>query len=259
MSRLLVIPAAGLGSRLGAGVPKILVQVAGATMLDRLLSLYRNAVDHVVLVINPAFESVIRPHIQNSPDAARVSCVSQSEPTGMLDAILLGLPIAAQVKPTNVWITWCDQVAVHARTIERLAERTSSGTQSALVLPTVVQPHPYIHLQRDERGRIIRVLHRREGDEMPEIGESDMGVFALSPTTYFDRLPAYGRSVEVGRATGERNFLPFIPWLARTDAIETFPAENPMEAVGINTPEELATVERYLRTLSAEASRRRKP
>ena len=80
---------------------------------------------------------------------------------------------------------------------------------------------------------------------MPETGESDMGLFALSSATYFDRLPAYAHNVEVGRATGERNFLPFIPWLARTETVTTFPAEDPIEAVGINTPQELALVEQY--------------
>ncbi len=81
---------------------------------------------------------------------------------------------------------------------------------------------------------------------MPQTGESDMGLFALSAPTFCERLPAYAESVEPGHATRERNFLPFIPWLARTETIETFPAENPMEAVGINTPDELAVVERYL-------------
>jgi len=79
-----------------------------------------------------------------------------------------------------------------------------------------------------------------------------MGLFALSSASYSDRLPQYARSVEIGRATGERNFLPFIPWLARTETVTTFPAESAMEAVGVNTPEELALVEQYLRTLSPE-------
>jgi choline kinase len=54
MSRLLIIPAAGAGSRLGADVPKVLVPVAGMTMLERLLNLYRAWVRHVILVVNPA-------------------------------------------------------------------------------------------------------------------------------------------------------------------------------------------------------------
>jgi len=47
-------------------------------------------------------------------------------------------------------------------------------------------------------------------------------------------------------AAGERNFLPFIPWIARTETVTTFAAHDPMEAVGVNTPDELVKVERYL-------------
>jgi len=249
MSRLLIIPAAGIGSRLGADVPKVLVRVAGMTMLERLLMLYRPWVDHVLLVLNPASEDVVRRHIEGSVDPPRIICVQQPKPTGMLDAILMGSTLAKPLAPSSVWVTWCDQVAVHPRTIERLAQRTAAS-QDALVMPTVRQPRPYIHFARDSSRRIVRVLHRREGDEMPEVGESDMGLFALSPAAYFDRLPVYAKEVEIGRATGERNFLPFIPWLARTESVVTFPAEHAMEAVGINTPQDLTAVEQYLSSSS---------
>jgi bifunctional N-acetylglucosamine-1-phosphate-uridyltransferase/glucosamine-1-phosphate-acetyltransferase GlmU-like protein len=220
-------------------------------MLDRLLALYRGFVDRVVVVVSPAFSDQVQDHIAHRPDANRIHCVDQASPTGMLDAILLATPVAAELNPSGIWVTWCDQVAVHPKTIARLAGLTSR-TDDALVMPTVRQQPPYIHLERDASGRIVRVLHRREGDIMPDVGESDMGLFALSSASYSDRLPQYARSVEIGRATGERNFLPFIPWLARTETVTTFPAESAMEAVGVNTPEELALVEQYLRTLSPE-------
>jgi bifunctional UDP-N-acetylglucosamine pyrophosphorylase/glucosamine-1-phosphate N-acetyltransferase len=245
MSRLLVIPAAGLGSRLGASVPKVLVRVAGETMLDRLLALYRGSVDRVAVVVNPAFAGQVRDHIAHRPDANRIDCVEQPSPTGMLDAILLARPVAAEHAPSSIWVTWCDQIAVHPKTIARL-EALTARRDEGLVMPTVRQDRPYIHLERDTTGRIVRVLHRREGDVMPDVGESDMGLFALSAATYSERLTQYAHSVEIGSATGERNFLPFIPWLARTETVTTFPAENPMEAVGVNTPEDLAVVERYL-------------
>ena len=131
------------------------------------------------------------------------------------------------------------------KTVERLAERTT-GRSVALVVPTVISAEPYIHLERDEARRFVRVLHRREGDEMPSIGESDIGLFALSGQAFRVWLPQYAAEVETGRATGERNFLPFIPWVNARADVESFLAEDPMEAIGINTPEDLARVESYL-------------
>jgi bifunctional UDP-N-acetylglucosamine pyrophosphorylase / glucosamine-1-phosphate N-acetyltransferase len=246
MTRLLVIPAAGLGSRLGASVPKVLVPVGGVPMLDRLLALYRSAVDRVAVVAGPSFEVEVKRHVAGRPDRDRIDCLVQPSPTGMLDAILLAMPIVERHGPSGVWVTWCDQVAVHPRTIERLVALTGGPRPDGLVMPTVTRPDPYIHFARDAAGRITRVLHRREGDTMPSTGESDMGLFAMSAAAYGERLPAYARDAAIGSTTGERNFLPFIPWLARTDRVTTFPCEDPMEAVGINTPEELALVEKYL-------------
>ena len=246
-SRLLVVPAAGLGSRLGLGIPKLLVPVAGVPMIDRILALYADRVTRVVVVVNPAFAADVRRHLASRDRAVTIDCVEQTRPTGMLDAILLAAPSVARSAPVSVWITWCDQVAVHGLTIEKLSKRTTYAPYPTIVMPTVIREHPYIHFDRDTSGRIIRVLHRREGDRMPQTGESDIGVFALSPLAYNELLPQYARDVGVGGATGERNFLPFIPWVAREHDVATFPCTDPMEAVGVNTPEELKQVEEYLK------------
>ncbi len=244
MAPALIIPAAGIGSRLGATLPKVLVPVAGVPMLDRLLDLYSHAVEHVVVVVGPGFHADVEQHLAGR---TAIECVVQHAPTGMLDAILLATPVIKRVTPSSVWVTWCDQVAVHPRTIARLQSLTSDLGLEELVFPTVTGPNPYIHFERDAAGRIVRVLHRREGDEMPAEGESDMGLFAMSADAYLHSLPRYAAEVEMGKATGERNFLPFIPWLARRGGVTTFPATNPMEAIGVNTVEELEIVERYLR------------
>ena len=97
-------------------------------------------------------------------------------------------------------------------------------------MPTVTRADPYIHLLRDEAGRIVRILHRREGDAMPESGESDMGVFALPYRSFNRLLPQYAAHVSPGSATGERNFLPFIAWANREHDVVTFPAVDAMEA-----------------------------
>ena len=114
-------------------------------------------------------------------------------------------------------------------------------------MPTVTRPIPYIHLQRDGAGRIVEILHRREGDAMPEEGESDMGLFALAVgRASRELLPRYAREVALGSTTGERNFLPFIAWASAEHEVVTFPSIDAMEAVGVNTPEELQAVEAYL-------------
>jgi bifunctional UDP-N-acetylglucosamine pyrophosphorylase/glucosamine-1-phosphate N-acetyltransferase len=243
--RILLVPAAGLGSRLGAAVPKLLVPVAGLPMIDRIAALYREYVREIVLIVHPSFETAVRAHV--STWQTPVGCAVQERRTGMLDAIMLARELVGAAAGEAVWITWCDQVAVHPLTVRRLAETTAAHPTAALVMPTVSKRAPYIHLSRGPTGRIEQVLQRREGDAMPEFGESDMGLFALTPFAYAELLPQYAREAPAGRSTAERNFLPFIPWLAAADhEVITFPPVEEIEAVGVNTPEELASVENYL-------------
>jgi bifunctional N-acetylglucosamine-1-phosphate-uridyltransferase/glucosamine-1-phosphate-acetyltransferase GlmU-like protein len=249
MDRLLIIPAAGLGSRLGAHTPKLLAAVNGRSMLDHLLTLYAPAVDRVALVVHPATRSTVVQALRGWTHP--VDLFVQEQPTGMLDAILLARPAVEAGRPRRVWITWCDQVAIHPRTVAGLAE---ADAEAPLVsLPTCTGPFPYVHFARDASGRIVRVLHRREGDPMPEVGESDAGLFSLSQAAYLDLLGRFAAAPGTGSATGERNFLPFIPWAAARGVVVTFPCTEAAEAIGVNTPEDLAAAERTLQRRAAEA------
>jgi len=81
---------------------------------------------------------------------------------------------------------------------------------------------------------------------MPAAGESDMGLFALPSPSFANLLPRYSEAMTRGSSTGERNFLPFIAWANAGYDVVTFPAHDEMEAVGVNTPDDLQTVEQYL-------------
>ena len=244
MPRLLIIPAAGRGSRLGASTPKPLVHVNGRPMLDHLADLYRPFVDHLVVIAHPSFAADI---VTWGTPRGGVSVVLQVEPTGMLDAIMAAAPVVSARRPDAVWITWADQVGVLPATVRRLADVEAGPPAPALALPTVERRNPYIHFARDPAGRLNRLLQRREGDAMPEVGESDMGLFAMPRATFEEDLEDYARDVPPGSATGERNFVPFVPWLAQRKVVATFPCSDPMEAVGINTPDDLRQVEAWIR------------
>lgn len=212
-------------------------------MVDWIIDLYRRHVDRIILVVNPVFVTGAR---ARDTGGVPLDVVVQPAPTGMLDAVLLA---GAQMRPAgigHVWVTWCDQVGVRPETVERLATASDDHPEAPVVMPTISRRDPYIHLERDAGGRISRVLHRREGDTMPDIGEGDAGLFSFSGDAFFRRLPEYAAQVARGASTGERNLLPFIPWVARTGDVITFPCIEEFESMGINTPEELRAMEAHL-------------
>lgn len=240
MKRLLIIPAAGRGSRLGSAKPKILTRVSGRPMLDHLERLYRRAVDEAVVVAHPSFAGAVQARLDAFGVRARV--VEQREPTGMLDAILLARPVVLAAQPDRVWITWCDQIAIRPETVQRLRELEERDPDADIIMPTSCSKDPYTHLAFDQYGRVSACLQRREGDTMPAQGESDAGLFSLSRRAFLEDLQWFAAEHDTGRATAERNFVPFV--VGRK--VVTFPV-TPVEATGINTPDDLARVQAHLR------------
>jgi dTDP-glucose pyrophosphorylase len=245
MKRLMIIPAAGRGSRLNSDIPKVLFPVNGKPMIDYLFALYAPLVDKFILVVQPSFEDEVRSHCANFP--FDIEYALQAEPTGMLDAILIPEERVRQYQPTNVWVTWCDQIAVRPETIRRLSDCVERSPETALVFPTITRSNPYIHLVRNQHGQITEIEHQREGDMMPEVGEGDMGLFSLSGPAYLNLLTAFAREIETGAVTRERNFLPFIPWLRGQAEVKTFTGQAEIEAVGINDMSDMRLMEKHLR------------
>jgi bifunctional UDP-N-acetylglucosamine pyrophosphorylase / glucosamine-1-phosphate N-acetyltransferase len=245
MTRTLVVPAAGRGSRLQSPLPKLLTPVLGRPMIDHVLERHAPFCGTAVLVVHPAARADVERHV-SAAGLRHVQVVEQARPTGMLDAVLAAAGAVARLGADRVWITWCDQVAISAATVARLDALDREADAPALALPTVPTASPYIHFDRDAAEQITGVRQRREGDRMPARGESDAGLFSLSASAFRELLPAYAAEAAPGRQTGERNFLPFVPWLAARARVASFPLADPIEAIGINTPEDLARIARHL-------------
>src|SRR5229473_6521791 len=141
---ILIIPAAGAGSRLQTTIPKFLVPVNGRPMIDWLLDLHRPYVSHIVLIVSPAAADAARRRAAASDVMMDVEV--QERPTGMLDAVQLAYERVRQSAARRVWITWCDQVAIHPRTIARLSELSTVHTEAPIVMPIAYRKNPYIHL-----------------------------------------------------------------------------------------------------------------
>ena len=239
-----VIAAAGRGSRLGFDLPKILFPVAGRTILEWLLRLLLPYCETVVAVVSPDGRMVIESELERLAPG-RYKIAVQETPTGMGDAVAIG---AAQVTSAHTAVIWGDQVAILPASVAAVLRLHQGPLNPDLTIPLVVRPMPYIHFDR-EKGRIERLLQAREGDRMPETGESDTGFFCFKTQVLRELLSKLKATPEaMGAKTAEFNLLPVVPYASRNgyEVLTPFIMEIE-ETVGINSAADAERIEPFLR------------
>ncbi len=234
-----VIPAAGRGSRLGLDCPKILVPIEdNLTVWDVLRNSLLPVSERLHIVLAPSAMAQFRDAIANESLASkeRVTTSEQATPLGMGDAIFGARAFWSDFDA--ILIVWGDQVNLSQATLERVAELCTAD--KTMVLPLVECRKPYV--QYDMENRVLtQVRQSREGDVMDEVGMSDVGVFALSVKGLFDCWQLFLKNSAAGAQTNEVNFLPFLPFLSEKCGwtLRTVTVADPIEALGINTPDDL--------------------
>jgi HAD superfamily hydrolase (TIGR01509 family) len=238
-----LVPAAGRGSRLGYHLPKILFPVAGRPCLDWLLDIFAAKCAKLVFVLSPeGAPDVIAALEQRIP--GRYQTVLQVNPTGMGDAVRLGL--SAVVTP-QVAVAWGDQVALQHSSVDLCLRLHQGPLQPGATAPTVLRDAPYIHFERDSEGRVSSVRQAREGDPMPQRGESDTGFFCFRTSSLRKHLEAMRMSdAQLGGKTGEFNLLPVLPRIAQQEGLLTPRVMTLEETVGINSAADAAILEPIL-------------
>jgi bifunctional UDP-N-acetylglucosamine pyrophosphorylase/glucosamine-1-phosphate N-acetyltransferase len=243
-----VLPAAGRGSRLGLGRPKLLAPVTErATIWSLMSERLDGLVDHIHIIVSPGdrelFEGVLNEHPLGTP----VTIGVQAKPVGMGDAVFCGHSRWSQAD--TVLVMWGDQVHVSRGTVEA-AVRLHQDAPRRIVLPLVPLADPYVEYVFDELGRLSAVRQAREGDRCQPGGLGDVGAFILSTRGLGSEWARYlASTASRGAMTGEVNFLPFLVLLAgRGWEVRRLGVVDPLEAKGVNTPADLA----FFRTLYAE-------
>lgn len=242
-----IVPAAGKGSRLGFARPKILYPITGRMIVEWLIDFLLPNCASIVFVLSPDGREPVEQELERLIPG-RYSIAIQETPTGMADAVALGL---AGVSTEYVAVVWGDQVALRRSSVEACMRIQQGPEQPDLTLPTVIRRDPYIHFARDQDGRIAKLLQKREGDEMPAEGESDTGFFCFRTARLRRLLDELRRGAGAqGNATGEFNFLPVIPLAARSGVVVTPHIMTLEETVGVNSAADAAVIEPFLRTKS---------
>ena len=241
-----VIPAAGEGTRLSYNRPKVLYPILGKPILHHLVGLFQKYCNRFIVVASPKGAQEIQKELESCCNSIDFGIVIQEEPKGMAHAVWQARNIT---KTPHTVVVWGDQICLRDETISTTLSYHQSNSANVLTFPTVIKKDPYIHFQRDDVGRILKVLQKRENEISMRVGETDCGFFSFSTNVLFSVLKNGLKSpVSLGAKTKEVNLLQLFPQFEmRKFQVNTLRIAHEDETLGVNTVEEANTAESILR------------
>ena len=191
---LAVILAAGKGTRMRSGTPKVLHKVGGLAMVDHVLAAAREAgVPKAALVVggDAAWAEARR--------SDTVSLHVQAEQKGTAHAVLSAREAFA-MDVDAVVVLYGDNPLVTAATIDRMLERVLGGADLAVLAFRTDAPTGYGRLLLDEAGRVEAIREERDAsDEERAITLCNSGVMAIRAGAALEALEA----IDADNAKGE--------------------------------------------------------
>ena len=230
-----IILAAGLGTRMKSKTLKILHRAAGRPIIDYVLDLASElSAQPPVMVIGHQREQV-----QQAVDS-RARFAIQEEQLGTGHAVLQAAPHVDAAK--RVLILSGDVPLTRRETLQRLLdEHAQSG--NALTLLTMKPPDPgmYGRIVRDDSGSVQRIVEANDASEDEKrIDEVNAGIYVFDGAHLFDNL----RNLSTNNAQGEYYLTDLLHTLReRGHRVGAVIADDPIEALGVNSRADLAQVD----------------
>ncbi len=248
----IVILAAGQGKRMKSALPKVLQTLAGKPLLQHVLTTAlflqgKQAKTGPIVVVGHGAADVkefIANASQEDPSFGKVATVLQAEQKGTGHALLQALPKLDVQEPTLV--LYGDVPLTSKKTLAKLAKLADGirGQDSALALLTqdLTNPTGYGRIVRDADGSVREIVEEKDATPAQKtIKEINTGIMVL-PT---NALKKWLKALRSSNAQGEYYLTDVIAMAVKDGVpIRTTQADYEFETIGVNSRDQLASLER---------------
>lgn len=233
-----VILAAGLGTRMKSATVKVLHRAAGRPIIDYVLDLAGEVSDRPPVVVVGHQREAVEKSI-----GVRARFAVQEQQLGTGHAVMQALPMLQQdAATTRVLILSGDVPLTRPETLRRLSEE-HDREGNALTLLTMIldEPAMYGRIVRDANGAVVRIVEARDANEEEKsIREVNAGIYLFDAPALVANL----RNLSTDNAQGEYYLTDLIAMIRNSGKrVGAVVAANPVEALGVNSRNELAVVE----------------
>jgi bifunctional UDP-N-acetylglucosamine pyrophosphorylase / glucosamine-1-phosphate N-acetyltransferase len=247
-----VILAAGKGTRMPGDLPKVVHPVGGRAMVCAVVDACREAGCGRIIVVVGYKQELVR---QSLADYEGLQFVVQDKQLGTGHAVQTAGPnFAGTGWAHDVFVLCGDGPLVRAATLQELLRRhRESGPSATLATAVLDDPTGYGRIVRDEHGQFRRIVeHKNATEEERQIREVNPSYYCFRETDLFSALS----SVEPNAVTGEYYLTDTLALLlAEGKRVEVVAAVPPEDVLSINTPDDLAAVDRIYRARAEAVAR----
>jgi len=235
-----VILAAGMGKRMNSDLPKVLHPIGGRPMILHVIDAVRRLGPERVVVIT-GYQAE---RVENACAGTGVEFARQSEQLGTGHAVAQAAPMLASFDGTVVVLNG-DVPGLRAETIRRYVDAHHRAGYAATVLTAELEdPAGYGRIVRDAQGHLLRIVeHKDAAPEELALREVNSGLFCFEAVELFPALKRVGR-----RNSQNEFYLTDVIGLLRAEGrpVGAFRVEDPREVAGVNNPDELEAVRRFV-------------
>jgi choline kinase len=232
-----IIPAAGMGTRMEQDVPKALTPFLGTTFLGWQLQKLSSISAEIFVVVSPEHYEIFQEY--RSSHGLKFEIVKQNSGKGSYYAVKAAMEI---VKAKYVVICWVDQVGLSESLITRACNGVQIEGVDALI-PLIYKDQPYVKIHRTPMGKLTHWEYQREGDN-PSSGFSDLGLFVLRTEKLMKAMVQIIDETElISPLTKELNFLDFLCEFGSSNAIKYLITQDDLNSIAVNTSLELSNAE----------------
>jgi bifunctional UDP-N-acetylglucosamine pyrophosphorylase/glucosamine-1-phosphate N-acetyltransferase len=243
-----VVLAAGEGTRMRSGTPKVLHALCGRPMVLHVVdALAELPLERIVVVVGHGAERVTKTLQDQLVTEVPVEFVEQRVQRGTGDAVSVALTLFDDMDAEDdILVLPGDAPLVRAETIARLAtEHRVQDAAAAILTATVPEPFGLGRVIRDKDGRVARVVeHTDASGEEREINEINTSIYCFRRGLLAPSL----RRLSPENAQGQYYLTDAIAVLRDAGhKVIAIAADDPGEAIMVNDRVQLAEAEAELR------------
>ena len=238
-----VVLAAGKGTRMKSGLPKVLHGIAGLTIIERVLRTASTVQPQTVTVVVGHGAGALRASLATMTSLP-LEFVVQDQQLGTGHALLQTRPVLEGKSGTVVLLSG-DVPLLSGATLQALLQTHSeAGAAATVITAKLSRPFGYGRIVRTG-GRMTKIVEERDAsDAQRKITEINSGIYAFALEPLFKALDGLGTANNQGEY-----YLPDLVSVYRKQRkpVATYTVSRSDEVRGINSRTELAEVSSMVR------------